>query len=284
MSIAVMTYVWKHSTHKGSELLTLLAIADYAHDDGTNAYPSIAELSAKTRMTERSMQLILKKLELSKELQIDPKGGPHGRYLFEIPMEGTKRFRGEKISPEKISGVKRFRGEKSGNSGVKNPVKNAAPSSSPLSDSPLFISPVPDPSFEPSEGSAVPPPIAAQGKKTAVHPQGTRRCPPDYVPSAAVRDWGASKYPGINVDDALDAMRDWEFKDAKRDWDATLRTWIRNEAKRAPQTGAAARNGTSPLSAKGQRSAAAMHRILERSQANAGHRPAGLFDRPEHDG
>lgn len=47
------------------------------------------------------------------------------------------------------------------------------------------------------------------------------------------------KYPEIDFYEALEAMRDWEFKIAHSDWDATLRTWIRTEAKRNVQ-----RNGT----------------------------------------
>lgn len=87
MSIDVMSYVWKHSKHKGSELLTLLAIADFAHADGTNAWPSIKALSEKTRMTERNVQFVLRKLEASEELIIERNAGPKGCHLFRIPMD-----------------------------------------------------------------------------------------------------------------------------------------------------------------------------------------------------
>jgi len=41
MSIEHMTLVWKHSKKGGTALLLLLAIADFANDDGV-AWPSLA--------------------------------------------------------------------------------------------------------------------------------------------------------------------------------------------------------------------------------------------------
>jgi hypothetical protein len=134
MSIKVMSYIWEHSKLKGSELLTLLAIADHADDEGV-AYPSILKIAKKTRMTERNVQLVLKKLVRSHELVIIKNAGPHGCHLFQIQPIGVKSFQGEKFSPikngkdedsikksvtiEKMEdenfsgGVKSFQGEKS---------------------------------------------------------------------------------------------------------------------------------------------------------------------------
>jgi len=39
-----MTYVWEHSSQKGTLLLLLLAVADFADKDG-KAYPSIRTLA-----------------------------------------------------------------------------------------------------------------------------------------------------------------------------------------------------------------------------------------------
>ena len=54
-----MDWVWRFSPHSGSALLVLLALADCAHDDGTNAYPSVATLATKCRLKERQIQHIL---------------------------------------------------------------------------------------------------------------------------------------------------------------------------------------------------------------------------------
>ena len=67
MSIRVMSHVWEHSQHKGGDLLLLLAIADHADDHG-QAFPSIKLLAQKTRMTERNVQLVIKRLTHSIEL------------------------------------------------------------------------------------------------------------------------------------------------------------------------------------------------------------------------
>jgi DNA-binding Lrp family transcriptional regulator len=94
VSIACMTRVWEHSRHKGSELLVLLAIADFAHDDGSNAFPSIGTLAKKTRLSVRSVQDILRKLERSGELRVDYEAGPGGTNVYQVVAS-----RGENFAP-----------------------------------------------------------------------------------------------------------------------------------------------------------------------------------------
>jgi DNA-binding MarR family transcriptional regulator len=116
MSARASGQVWKLSKHKGSELLVLLAIADNAKDDGRDAWPGISELSRKTRLTERNIQLILRKLELSGELTVEKNAGPHRANLYHLMLMGEKITPStpEKFSPsegENFSGVKTFQGE-----------------------------------------------------------------------------------------------------------------------------------------------------------------------------
>lgn len=73
MSIKVMTYVWDHSPHTGSDLLMLLALADHANDQG-RAWPSIPTLAKKCRVQRRQALYILKKLEEAGDITIE-----HGR-------------------------------------------------------------------------------------------------------------------------------------------------------------------------------------------------------------
>lgn len=75
MSVRCMARVWENSAHKGSNLLLLLAVADYAHDDGTNAFPRIETLATKTRLSERSVTRLLGKLVKSGELRIEQRPG-----------------------------------------------------------------------------------------------------------------------------------------------------------------------------------------------------------------
>lgn len=88
MSMSVMTEIWKKSRHSGTELLMLLAIGDWADDDG-NAYPSVAKLAAKCRMTDRNARLILANLRDSGELLVRFGEGPKGanQYLIVTPLK-----------------------------------------------------------------------------------------------------------------------------------------------------------------------------------------------------
>lgn len=80
MSVRLMSRVWEYSRNSGNDLLMLLAIADFADDDGW-AYPSISTLAEKCRMTSRNVNLILAQLRKSGELQVrqnEGKKGPKG--------------------------------------------------------------------------------------------------------------------------------------------------------------------------------------------------------------
>ena len=90
MSARCSGNVWKYSQHKGSDLLVLLAIADFAKDDGSGAWPSVALLAEKTRLSERSVQYILRKLEASGEIIIERHAGPRGCHLYTVTLGGEK--------------------------------------------------------------------------------------------------------------------------------------------------------------------------------------------------
>lgn len=83
MSIAVMSKVWEHSRAGGTELLLLLAIADYSDEHGY-AYPSVPTLARKIRMTSRNTQYLLQKLEASGELEIKRGAGRSGSNLYRV--------------------------------------------------------------------------------------------------------------------------------------------------------------------------------------------------------
>lgn len=68
MSVQAQSWVIANSRHKGSELLLLLMIANHAHADGTNAFPSTGTLAKECRMSARQIRRLLRILEASGEL------------------------------------------------------------------------------------------------------------------------------------------------------------------------------------------------------------------------
>jgi hypothetical protein len=90
MSIKIMSLVWEHSKAKGSVLLTLLAIADYAHDDGTKAFPSIETLAAKTRMSTRQTQYNIRALEEMGEITVHQNRGRSNVNVYQVMIQNMQ--------------------------------------------------------------------------------------------------------------------------------------------------------------------------------------------------
>lgn len=87
MSIRTMARVWEESQHSGTNLLMLLAVADFSDDDGI-AYPSVDKLAKKCRMSKRNAQDRLRELSDSGELVVLKNQGPPPKFpnLFRINL------------------------------------------------------------------------------------------------------------------------------------------------------------------------------------------------------
>ena len=72
-----MAAVWQGSRHSGSELLMLLAIADFSDDQG-RAFPSISRLAVKCRTKPRYAMRLLASLLASGELEVRKGKGMQG--------------------------------------------------------------------------------------------------------------------------------------------------------------------------------------------------------------
>ena len=70
MSIKVMTLVWDGFPAAGSELLTMLALADWCDDRGGSLYPSIKAVGEKVRIGEKHARNILHKFEHERYLAV----------------------------------------------------------------------------------------------------------------------------------------------------------------------------------------------------------------------
>ena len=85
MSIKLMSHVWAESGQRGGALIVLLAIADFANDDG-QAYPSIKTLADKSRLSESQVHRILRELQSSQELEIEKNTGPHRANIYRVSL------------------------------------------------------------------------------------------------------------------------------------------------------------------------------------------------------
>lgn len=75
MSVYAMSSVWKLSQHEASDLLVLLAVADYANDEG-EAWPSVEALMRKARLSERAVRYSIRRLVASGEMTVAEDSGP----------------------------------------------------------------------------------------------------------------------------------------------------------------------------------------------------------------
>lgn len=75
MSIKVMTDVWAYADCKGSELLILLALADFSDDNGENIYPSMQTLAQKSRMSDKQARRVVQNLVKLNLIEIVEQGG-----------------------------------------------------------------------------------------------------------------------------------------------------------------------------------------------------------------
>jgi hypothetical protein len=78
-----MNRVWEASRQSGGALLVLLAIADFADDEGL-AYPSISTLARKARLSDRQVQRVIAELVAARELMVQPGCGRQGSHLFHV--------------------------------------------------------------------------------------------------------------------------------------------------------------------------------------------------------
>lgn len=75
MSIKVMTDVWAYADCKGSELLILLALADFSDDNGENIYPSMQTLAKKSRLSDKQARRVVQNLVKLDLVEIIEAGG-----------------------------------------------------------------------------------------------------------------------------------------------------------------------------------------------------------------
>lgn len=158
VSIRVMTWVWNESKSKKNARLLLLAIADCASDDGSNAYPSITELMRKTGLSERAVQSTLADLVTLGELAVYRNAGPKGCNRYRVVMTDA-------TTPQ-----------------ILHPADPApAESAPPQKPTPTPADPAPGTVKEPSKNSS--------SKSSSSERKRGTRIPADFAIDDAMRDW-----------------------------------------------------------------------------------------------
>lgn len=214
MSIRVMSWVWDRGPARGSELLVLLALADFANDDG-ECWPSMRRIAEKARMTERGAQKIARRLVDDGFLEINTGGGRHGcnRYLIITSERANPVHPPNDVHPRTTEQKPRT-------------AKQETPN--PRS---------PEPSRTIKEPSLSLVPSAPQPK---AKPKNASSLPDNWVPSD--RNLADAYERGFNDQEIFDVatrFRDYHLAKGTRfkDWNAGWRTWLGNERRFSRNTG-----------------------------------------------
>src|SRR5919109_85082 len=99
MSITIMSLVWNRAPLQGGALLTLLALADWANDEG-ECWPSIPKLATKSRQSARNVRYILRDLEEEGFVSVQVHPGLHHTNYYHLniaklqnlqPLQGLEK-------------------------------------------------------------------------------------------------------------------------------------------------------------------------------------------------
>jgi hypothetical protein len=102
VSIRAMDWVFSYSEATLGSRLVLLALADFAHDDGTNAYPSVETIAKKARLSPRGARAALRKLE--EEGHVERTGiSDYGTAIYRVLVGGAEVSSGGKFATENVS-------------------------------------------------------------------------------------------------------------------------------------------------------------------------------------
>jgi DNA-binding transcriptional ArsR family regulator len=219
VSNAAQSWAWKQAPKQASDKVVLVALADNAWEDGSNAWPSVKLLSEKTGLSERTVQRSLRRLVDAGYIAVQEEAQP-SRFRptvyrvdlsrpSEVDAPGVKvsppdtATPGETLSPPDIDGCHQVS----------------------LSASP-GVTVSPEPSTNPQE----------EPSNTFDAKRGSRV--PDRIPvTAEMVDW--AKANKITVDLLVETEQFIDYHRGKgtirKDWVASWRTWMRNTLKWAGQ-------------------------------------------------
>lgn len=88
MSIKIMSRIWEGGPAAQADRFIMLALADYANDAG-ECWPSIRGIATKVCMSERGVQVAIRRLEVAGWLEIQTGNGRKGcnQYVIKTPQQ-----------------------------------------------------------------------------------------------------------------------------------------------------------------------------------------------------
>lgn len=100
MSITLMAQAWANGPDDRSELLVLLALADFANDKG-ECWPSMITIGDKARMSDRGARKVVRKLEEQGYIRCIKNGGRGGsNHYIVCPIINPEHSSAPAINPE----------------------------------------------------------------------------------------------------------------------------------------------------------------------------------------
>lgn len=190
-----MTLIWERAPYTAGSLLVLLALADWANDEGV-AWPSMERLAEKARVDKRSAQRIVRQLQRDGVLEIEEGGGRARQHKFFIKMERVTNCHPLKGDTDvTVSEIK---------GGISDTERVTFQAERVTSDTETVTPMSPDPLEEPSEEPSVKPPPPAtrvfeRWKETFNHSKSVFDSKRLKAVNARLRD-------GYSVDDLFAAI------------------------------------------------------------------------------
>jgi hypothetical protein len=206
-----MAKVWADSQHGGTELLMLLALADFSDDDGF-CYPSVAKLAAKCRTTPRHANRLIAGLVTSGELEVRGGNGPavQGGHL------NLYRVRLEALIPQK---------EVTATSGLLGVTDMSGLTPKAERDDVYVPKGVTCTSVKPSLTIKEPSLVKSS------RPKKQSRLPDNFQPNTT--GTALAEKNGLNLEGELNAFKNHHTSKGSLflDWQAAWRTWVGNAVK-----------------------------------------------------
>lgn len=97
VSVRVQATVWALSKHKGSNLIVLLCLADMARDDGL-AWPGLAHIAVKCRLSRRQTVRVINELRESQELLLVRRGGGAASSMYRVNLPLLYSFEARELA------------------------------------------------------------------------------------------------------------------------------------------------------------------------------------------